>query len=127
MGNDLEIYNQRYETFRHLDALRWQWVNTIIALLGLLAALPNFEKLAASTTTYFLVAMAFFLLAFTMYRTDYGYRKNGMVLYEISKMIGDASVPDVNKSNIGAYRTMIIAVVLIGFFCLFYAEKLYFQ
>ena len=36
--DELEIYKQRYETYRHLDRLRWQMVQTAVGAGSLILA-----------------------------------------------------------------------------------------
>jgi hypothetical protein len=124
VDHKIEIYNQRYETFRHLDALRWQKVNVVVALIGAVAALPSVERLAESPWSYVLLGFAFALTAFAMHRINNGYRANGKVLIEIGALVGDEKIPDVTKSRIGAYLVLIGLVALSGFACFVYAAVL---
>ncbi len=90
---ELEIYVQRYETFRHLDKMRYQAQNIAI-LVGTLYA----GYLAGSDGDFIpalgIVVGAFLMaIAFTMWRISQGIVANSKVLAEFGGKVGDASLP----------------------------------
>ncbi|WP_187431759.1 hypothetical protein ROLI_025430 [Roseobacter fucihabitans] len=103
-GKAPEIYAQRYETFRHLDKLRWQ-------MLQLLIAVATGTALVLRTTTgdiewwfYALVGFSLLVIAFVMFRIGGAIRGNAVVLQKAAVELGDMGIPDTgNKWKSVAY------------------------
>ena len=92
-GAELEIYIQRYETFRHLDKMRYHAQNITILLgtlfAGYAAQLKGDYHPAAGLVTG-LIIISF---GFTMRRITKGIVSNSIVLKEIGDKIGDTRLP----------------------------------
>ena len=108
-----EIYSQRYETFRHLDKLRWQ-------MLQLLIAVATGTALVLRSTTgeiewwfYALVGFSLSVIAFVMLRIGDAIRRNAVVLRSAADTIGDDGIPDTsNKWKSVAYWLAIVVLAL---------------
>ena len=110
----IEVYRQRYETFRHLDKLRWQ-------MLQLLVALGTATALILRSTTgplewwfYLLLGGALVLIAAVMHLISAGIRRNGEVLQKVGKDIGDTEIPDVSVPMKSISHWMMLCVGLSG-------------
>ena len=118
------IYIQRYETFRHLDRLRWLMFQIAIATSGaIIAVFRNFGKLY-----YFpLLSIGSILLltGISMRRINLGIVKNGEFLHKIGKEVGDSEIPlpQFNVKSIAwwiSWLMIIVGIVLIiSWACLF--------
>jgi len=112
--NEMEIYKQRYETFRHLDSMRYQ-VQNIAILLGTL-----FAGYAASLDGSFhpafglIVGIIFMSFAFTMRRISSGVVANSKTLKEFGEKIGDTALPEASLGWRTATFWTTLATFLIG-------------
>lgn len=90
---ELEIYVQRYETFRHLDKMRYQ-AQSIAILVGTLYA-GYFTGLDGDFIPAFgaVVGALLMAIAFTMWRISKGIVANSKVLAEFGEKVGDANLP----------------------------------
>ena len=89
---DIIIYQERYKTFRYLDRLRWLMFQIAVATGGGILALG---RNGGSPSPWAWLAVALILLSagFAMSRINTGLRKNGEVLREAGKRIGDPEIP----------------------------------
>ncbi|WP_337660568.1 hypothetical protein [Anderseniella sp. Alg231-50] len=114
--SDIEIYRQRYETFRHLDRLRWQMLQLLIALGTAVTFVLRTTSAPSQWWFFGLVGAILGTIGFVMFRINSGARQNGRVLSQIGKRIGDDSIPNVS----GKWRTtshwtaVLIVCVAIG-------------
>ncbi|MEE9453876.1 MAG: hypothetical protein V3V13_05770 [Paracoccaceae bacterium] len=92
-----EIYNQRYETFRHLDKLRWQMLQLLIAIASATALVLRSTSGEIEWWFYFLLGFTLVTLAFVMLRIGSGIRNNAVVLKAAADAIGDHGMPDVSN------------------------------
>ena len=90
---ELEVYIQRYETFRHLDSMRYQ-VQNITVLLGTLFAGYAVNE-GGDYPPILGVVAGVILISFgiTMRRITNGIVSNSKVLREFGQKIGDNNLP----------------------------------
>ena len=119
-----EIYTQRYETFRHLDKLRWQ-------MLQLLVAVASATALVLRSTTgpmewWFFAPLGFALLmiAFVMLRVGEAIRRNTEVLAQAAEAVGDHSIPDTSDKWKSVAYWLAIFVIFLGVGLLLYSAHL---
>ena len=95
MGNEenIEIYQQRYNTFRHLDTLRWQMLQTALASSGVVLAFGKDSNLANNSWPWIVVGTILTVLGGARLRMDFGVSDNGRALTTAAKAIGDNSIP----------------------------------
>ncbi len=89
----LEIYRQRYETFRHLDKLRWQMLQIAVAAGSVVLAFSRDGSSSPGWWALLATGIILLILAFAMVRIIHGIIKNGEVLHSIGNLIGDKSIP----------------------------------
>lgn len=120
-NNNLEIYRQRYETFRHLDKLRWQMLQ-IVAAIGSVSAL-SLRVMKAEAEWWFIGIIGIILLFFSyaMFRIGEGIMKNGIVLQNFGEKVGDTTIPDVSGRWRASSHWIAILVFVIGILCLSFA------
>ena len=91
--NEVEVYRQRYETYRHLDRLRWQMLQIAIAVGALVV---TFGVRGTSGPEWWVLSGAGLLivmLGVVMLRINHGVAQNGLVLATTAAAIGDHAVP----------------------------------
>lgn len=120
----LEIYRQRYETWRHLDELRWKKIQFIIAIgSGAMIVYRTVPNLADNWLFYTIVGISIFVIAIFLLRNSYAIIANGKVLKSVSDDIGDHYIPDV--SRLTKSFTFWLSCVLIFFSVLIFFKLFY--
>jgi hypothetical protein len=116
MGKEeqLEVYRQRYEVFRHLDTLRWQLFQTAIATAGIVLALGKDSIAAGSTWFWGAIALIFISIGLGKLRINYGVNCNNKMLKEVAEKIGDSKIPVRERWYTGVSNYTSIAMVLVG-------------
>lgn len=111
--NWTEIYNQRYETFRHLDGLRWQMLQLGVGAPAIVVAFGN----GSGQTDWWLwgcVGLVLIFCGIAMIRIGAGIQSNAVVLSEAGSKIGDDGIP-VPSNRLGSVSFWIaVTMVLIG-------------
>ena len=108
---ELEIYKQRYETYRHLDRLQWQMlqiaVGAVSVVVLVLARTDSDLEWWMFTTTGVMLS----LFGIAMLRIRHGLNKNNRILREVARKIGDIDIPGNGKwyKSIGT----LIAITLV--------------
>lgn len=120
---NIEIYRQRYETFRHLDKLRWQMLQIVVAVGSLSALVVRATDDPIEPWFYIAIGAILNLIALAIFRIDCGIRHNGRVLKEFGAKLGDEAIPDNAKNwrSTSVYMALIVGLagsinVGIGFF-----------
>lgn len=114
----LEIYKQRYETFRHLDKLFWQMLQISIGAVSIVLAFGKGKSGSLEWWTFGGVAVILLLLSFSMLKIDSGKRANGKILNKIGKAIGDGDIPEQSSKWCSASFWTAIIVGILGIVCL---------
>lgn len=123
--DELEIYKQRYETYRHLDRLRWQMLQIAVGVgsLGILA----FARSGREPDWWVFAAVGPMLAMFgvAMLRIGRGINMNNQVLRRAAALVGDAEIPQVSKwwksvSFWISFTLVVVGVVCIGLACYHY-------
>lgn len=96
-NNDLEIYKQRYATFRHLDRVRWQLLQISVGAGSLALVLTARDE--GEPTWWALVGLGLMFIIFgtAMEKIRQGINKNNNVLREHATRIGDQRIPKTTK------------------------------
>lgn len=122
-----EIYQQRYETFRHLDRLRWQMMQIGIAAGSIVLAFGDGSNGTPGIWTLGAVGLVLFLTGLAMMRIGGGIKTNAEVLSAAGKELGDDQIP-VPSSHWGGvaftialvmmiFGTALMLMVMLGLFC----------
>ena len=111
-----DIYNQRYETFRHLDKLRWQMMQLLIAVASATALVLRSTSGEIEWWFYLLLGTALVTLAFVMLRIGSGIRNNAKALKEAAEAIGDNGMPDVANEWKSVAHWIAVLVMVLGAF-----------
>ncbi len=110
----IEVYRQRYETWRHLDKLRWQMIQFLIAIGSGTAIVIRVSPNLVGGWFWILVGTAVLALAFSMKRISEAIRGNGKVLKSAGAAVGDNDIPDVSDINKSVGHWMTLAVGATG-------------
>lgn len=97
-GN-IEVYRQRYETWRHLDKLRWQMLQLLVAIGSASAIVIRVAPNAVSGWFWILTGAAVLAIALILGRISEGIRANGSVLKKAGEIVGDTDLPDTSDMN----------------------------
>ena len=93
---ELEIYRQRYETYRHLDRLRWQMLPIAGGAGAAILALARYRS-EPEWWVFLGVGLLLTISGVAMLRIGQGINKNGEVLRKVAAVIGDDDIPPVAK------------------------------
>ena len=90
--NQIEVYKQRYETYRHLDRLRWQMLQIAVGSGSLILAFAGGDS---EPDWWIFAAVGFLLIIFgsVMLRIGHGINMNGKVLSKAASAVGDVDIP----------------------------------
>ena len=110
----LEIYKQRYETFRHLDRLRWQLVQLTVAIFTATALVIRLTS--GQIEWWFTLALAGALIGicFSMLKISSGLIANQSVLSEAASAVGDAGIPRVDQKMKSVFHWISFSVGIVG-------------
>ena len=95
--SDIEVYRQRYETFRHLDRMRYQLLQILVAFCSAVGIFSRLQSTSLEWWFLLLVGAMFLLIGYAMSKVSCGLWKNNGVLSEIGKKIGDTKIPPLPK------------------------------
>ncbi len=112
----VDIYNQRYETFRHLDKLRWQMLQLLIAIASATALVLRSTSGEIEWWFYLLLGFSLVTLSFVMLRIGSGIRKNAAALKYAAEGIGDDGMPDVSNEWKSIAHWIAVLVMGLGAF-----------
>jgi len=109
----LETYRQRYETFRHLDKLRWQMLQIAIATGSVVLAFGSSASTKPEWWTWAAVGMILLILGVAMVRIGNGVRKNGKILRNAGNTIGDMDIPKQlsNWSSVSFWIAIVMIII----------------
>lgn len=106
-----EIYRQRYETFRHLDKLRWQMLQIAVAAGSLSLALGRGTEAKSQNWVFFIVGLVLLVLGLAMERIRSGITMNNIALKEAGAAIGDHAIPP-PSTRLSSYSAWVAYVVM---------------
>jgi len=118
---DIEVYKERYETFRHMDKLRWQMLQIVVGVGSFAVLVLNntdgkFGPLVAAG-----IGAIFFLLWYVTKRFNKSIAANGVVLKEFGAKVGDTSIPAPVNDWKSSSRWIEWAILLVSLLCIAYA------
>lgn len=112
--DSIEIYRQRYETFRHLDKLRWQMLQILVAIISAAAIFVRLNPYTTEWLFFFLLGMALLVLGIVSFKINSGIRANGVVLKKVAESIGDSKIPDISNPWISVSSWIASLIVILG-------------
>lgn len=111
---DVEIYRQRYEVWRHLDKLRVQMIQILIAIGSGAALTIRLYPETAGAWFWVLIGGSVLAISIVMSRVSEGVRANNVVLKAAGEKIGDTGIPDNSDLNKSAVHWLTLVICLIG-------------
>ncbi|MCY4197233.1 MAG: hypothetical protein OXD33_10010 [Rhodobacteraceae bacterium] len=130
---NMEIYRQRYETFRHLDKMRWQMLQILVAIGTATTLILRSTSDSGSLAWWFFMFLGagLVVLAIAMHKINQGLRKNGEALKAKGEVIGDTKIPDVSNQWASIAHWLMLGTLLLGVVLLVYgtyaAHSLHFR
>ena len=107
----IEIYQQRYETYRHLDGLRWHMMQIGVAAASIVFAFSNDSSSEPGWWSWVGVGVVLIFSSVAMLKIGSGIAANAAVLKEAGEKLGDVGLPGTSvKRNSVAFW---IAVVML--------------
>ncbi len=110
----IEIYRQRYETFRHLDKLRWQMLQILVAIFSATALLLRYTPDPIEWWFYGSLGVILIVVGFVMLRIGAGIQANNVVLKKTAEIIGDDGIPDLSNRWESVAHGIAVLVVMLG-------------
>ena len=93
----LEIYKQRYATFRHLDRLRWQLLQISVGVISLALVFTANSSVSPAWWALSGLGVMFIIFGLVMERIRLGLNKNNEVLRNVAIQIGDKDIPTISE------------------------------
>ena len=115
---NLEIYRQRYETYRHFDKLRWQMLQILVAIASATALLLRYTTGTLEWWFFCLLGTSLLIIGFVMLRIGDGIRANNKVLKKAAEAIGDNRIPAVSNPWKSVAHWISVLVMALGAFLL---------
>ncbi len=97
--HSVERYRQRYETWRHLDKIRYQIIQLAIGMGGAIALVIRATGTDIPFWLLTILAIIFFLLWMVLSKVNLAIRKNGASLQKYGEEVGDDDLPDVSQKD----------------------------
>ena len=116
-NGELEIYKQRYETFRYLDRLRWQMLQIAVIVCSLILAYGK-EGSEPARWVFVVVGVLLTIFGLTMLKIRHGIIMNNRVLHKAATRVGDTEIPDAAKWWKSAGWWISFALIGIGMLCI---------
>ena len=111
---NLEIYRQRYETYRHFDKLRWQMLQILVAIASATALLLRYTTGTLEWWFFCLLGTSLLIIGFVMIRIGNGIRANNKVLKKAAEAIGDNGIPTVSNPWKSVAHWISVLVMALG-------------
>lgn len=96
-NNALEIYKQRYATFRHLDRLRWQLLQISVGVGSFAFVFTTNGSASPAEWAYIGLGAMFIIFGCILEKIRKGINQNNKVLRDVAIQIGDRDIPPVSK------------------------------
>lgn len=111
-----EIYKERYETFRHLDKLRWQMLQLSVAAGSAVLAFGDVVTGSSADWKWAVTGFIFLVLGIAMIRIGNGIKANAEVLCEVGSQIGDKWIPKPtpNHRSVSFWISVLISFCGVG-------------
>lgn len=122
---DLEVYRQRYETFRHLDRLRWQMLQIAVTVGSLVLVFGNGRPGEPGWWTLAIVGLLLLIFGWVMERIRRGIANNGITLRQVGERVGDTDIPTNAPWYSNASFWIATTIRVFGLVCLISAYFLY--
>jgi hypothetical protein len=117
--NSVDIYKERYATWRHLDQLRYKLVQLNAAFFSALIVLGRSVLISANLHEWLLglglISLFNFLI---LMKINSAIQANGKILRKHGALIGDTDIPSVSGKNLSVFFAIQVfsLVAAIGFF-----------
>lgn len=123
MNLDIEVYKQRYETFRHLDRVRWQMLQISVAVGTISSAVISGTTGVYKNLIILITGVMLVVLGLVMLRIQHAIRLNGRVLMEVGNKIGDAHIPMPAKFWMSRSNWVAAFIIISGLTCIIFTIK----
>ena len=114
--NQIEIYKQRYETYRHLDRLRWQMLQIAVGAGSLILAFAGGDS-EPDWWIFAAVGVLLMILGSVMLRIGHGINMNSKVLSKAANAVGDVGIPPISKRRKSVSFWIACFLIVLGSVC----------
>jgi len=97
--HNVEIYRQRYETYRYLDRLFWQMFQIAIGAIAIVAAILKIGQ-AEIVIPLMIIGALWVFIGGAMMKQRSGIRANYIALKKAADAIGDQNLPIPQKNGV---------------------------
>ena len=112
----LEIYRQRYETYRHLDRLRWQMLQIAVGAGSLILAFAR-DGREPNWWVFAIVGLLLTIFGVVMLKIGHGINMNSQVLSKAAAAVGDDDIPQVSKWWENVSFWVALTLIVLGVLC----------
>lgn len=116
-NNQIEVYKQRYETYRHLDRLRWQMLQIAVGGSSLILAFARGDN-EADRWVFAVAGILLVMFGLVMMRIGHGINRNGEVLSKAAKAVGDVNIPSTSRYIKSIAFWIACVLILFGIVCI---------
>ena len=110
-----ERYGQRYETWRHLDSLRYQTIQTAVGIFGVVAAILQVNGGTPSAWLWIVLGAVMLIQWKMLIKVNDAIVANGAVLAAFAKDVGDLSIPNVSDRKNSVFYWIEVVFLISGF------------
>ncbi len=114
-NKQIEIYRQRYETWRYLDKLRWQFIQLLVAIISAIALIIRATDGVIGWCFPLVFSMILLAISFSMHKVSEGLRGNQKVLHRVALLVGDDGIPDISAKSESVFHWITILTGLASF------------
>ena len=114
--DEIEIYKQRYETYRHLDRLRWQMLQIAVGAGSLILAFAR-GGCEPDWWMFSVVGLLFIIFGSAMLRIGHGINMNSQVLSKAATVVGDVDIPSTSKWWKSVSFWIACILIILGIIC----------
>ena len=111
----LERYRQRYETWRHLDGLRYRSLQMVVGAFGIVVATYDIAGVQPVLWVWLALSMFIFFQWRVLIKINDGIASNGTALRKFGAEVGDEMLPDTadRKNSIFYYAEWLLLVLAV--------------
>ncbi|WP_131825042.1 hypothetical protein [Yoonia rosea] len=111
-----ERYRQRYETWRHLDKIRYQTLQLSIAIAGAISLVVRATGIGFPPWLWVVLSIIFFLFWQILAKVNIAILKNGEALRKFGAEVGDDMIPNTSIREKSVFFYIEIAFGVAGLF-----------
>jgi len=118
---ELEIYKQRYDTYRYLDRLRWEMLQIAVGAGSLILAFGKERSSGPDWWALCIVGLVLIIFGLVMERIRHAITMNGQVLRGVAAQVGDTDIPQITNWRKSISFWIAFTLMCLGLLCILLA------